>query len=726
MSNNIVLLPTGGDDFDQLVLTSVASSITWAGGAQGSAVYTGTITNGANNGLRGLAFTVSGFAGPNNNGRFLALTSTATTLTLGNSLATAETAPLAGSPPASTAIASYGTQLFPSQYATKIEKLQSTNNGDNVSIALNGGETLVAVAFGLKSYDPFDLLHGTAPYGTYPSSPTQYTTPFGFTQSLNDFNANPTISDNAFFNPSNPNDTRLGTAANYALLAYSGITNTGATVISGGNIGSSVVPATQSGMTLVPPAAIDNADAAAARIAGNSAFTYYTGLPVTLALTTADIGSGGTQHSVGAPNGTYYAGVYVSPSSIAISTPIILDAQGNPNATFVFYSTASTVTQAIAGTITLVNGALPQNVIWVVGSSWTSIGPGAITVGNILAYTSITLGGGSLNGRALAVGGGNGAVTIATAETVTVPPIGTGDNNWVLMCHINLVDSDYTPVNVAPALSQYSSIPPTPGITIQAPSSKWNLDGYYPSLYVWVATNALPGTYNINLNSVYQNVTSTHDDGPQDLAAGKPIFDGGVNFQVIKLSGTGAPDACTIGESSANPATPGPITTAGVNGDALISVGLMKSGNVFQPGNVGGTPTSLTFTSAAAAAPQIGTIYTGTITGGANNAFAGYTFTVTGFVNEGGANNGTYLCTASSANTLTLSNGSGVPETHAGTAATTAPMKQISTGKLVGSEAHYMIEYALTAPGSAGSFNPSFLNPLGYQMVICSIAIQSS
>jgi hypothetical protein len=132
----------------------------------------------------------------------------------------------------------------------------------------------------------------------------------------------------------------------------------------------------------------------------------------------------GTQSGGGAPTGTYYAGAYKSLSSLAITTPIILDAQGNSSALFVFYSTASTVTQAIAGTITLANGAQANNVIWVVGSSWTSIGPGAVTVGNILANTSITLGGGTLNGRALAVGGGNGAITISAAETITAPGFG--------------------------------------------------------------------------------------------------------------------------------------------------------------------------------------------------------------------------------------------------------------------------------------------------------------
>ena len=47
------------------------------------------------------------------------------------------------------------------------------------------------------------------------------------------------------------------------------------------------------------------------------------------------------------------------------------------------------------------------------------------------------------------------------------------------------------------------------------------------------------------------------------------------------------------------------------------------------------------------------TVYTGTITGGAGNAWAGYTFVVGGFGNA--ANNGRFTLTASTATTLTLS-----------------------------------------------------------------------
>lgn len=60
-------------------------------------------------------------------------------------------------------------------------------------------------------------------------------------------------------------------------------------------------------------------------------------------------------------------------------------------------------------------------------------------------------------------------------------------------------------------------------------------------------------------------------------------------------------------------------------------------------------------------------VYQGTITGGASNAYVGYRFNVTGFVN--GANNQTAaMCTASTATALTLG-GSTTTETHAGSAA---------------------------------------------------------
>lgn len=58
--------------------------------------------------------------------------------------------------------------------------------------------------------------------------------------------------------------------------------------------------------------------------------------------------------------------------------------------------------------------------------------------------------------------------------------------------------------------------------------------------------------------------------------------------------------------------------------------------------------------------------YTGTITGGASNAWNGYSFLVAGFDNA--ANNGNFVCVGSSATTLTLVNANAVADTHAATA----------------------------------------------------------
>lgn len=78
-------------------------------------------------------------------------------------------------------------------------------------------------------------------------------------------------------------------------------------------------------------------------------------------------------------------------------------------------------------------------------------------------------------------------------------------------------------------------------------------------------------------------------------------------------------------------------------------------------------PAAVAETHAATAQSLQGTgVYTGTITGGGSNAFAGETFVVAGFVNA--SNNGTFICTASSVTTVTLANPNSVVETHAATA----------------------------------------------------------
>ena len=108
-------------------------------------------------------------------------------------------------------------------------------------------------------------------------------------------------------------------------------------------------------------------------------------------------------------------GVY-SGGALGLTGTLTLDAQGNPNAVFIFQA-ASTLITASASAVVLVNGANACNVFWQVGSSAT-LGTTSVFVGTILALTSITATTGALvMGRLLAR---NGAVTLDSND-VTVP-----------------------------------------------------------------------------------------------------------------------------------------------------------------------------------------------------------------------------------------------------------------------------------------------------------------
>jgi type VI secretion system secreted protein VgrG len=207
----------------------------------------------------------------------------------------------------------------------------------------------------------------------------------------------------------------LGAASQYAILAQAGITNTGNTVILNGSIGSYPTPS----ITGFPPgvATIDNLDAQAAVAAAQVAYLAYQALPFTsISSSTADLTALGN----GATASTWLAGNYSAGSSMSMATSITLDAQGNANALFVFKA-GSTVNLSAGASVLLVNGAQASNVIWIVGSSLTTVATSTM-VGTILANTSVTLGGGVLNGRAFAgMVAPSGAVTISAAELVTVP-----------------------------------------------------------------------------------------------------------------------------------------------------------------------------------------------------------------------------------------------------------------------------------------------------------------
>jgi hypothetical protein len=114
-------------------------------------------------------------------------------------------------------------------------------------------------------------------------------------------------------------------------------------------------------------------------------------------------------------------------------------------------------------------------------------------------------------------------------------------------------------------------------------------------------------------------------------------------------------------------------TTPGYNGVTLSLSGANSLPETFQLNPViedaGGnviSPGTAFVLSAVANSSGNTAVYTGTITGGDTNAFAGLTFVVAGFTTA--ANNGDFIATASSSTTLTLENANAVAQSHAATA----------------------------------------------------------
>lgn len=109
-----------------------------------------------------------------------------------------------------------------------------------------------------------------------------------------------------------------------------------------------------------------------------------------------------------------YAFGHADTANITAANPLILDAQGDPNAVFIFQASSDLVTGS-GSAVTLINGAQACNVFWQVTSSAT-LGSGSTFVGTIMALTSITVAADvDIEGRALAR---NGAVTLIS-DTIT-------------------------------------------------------------------------------------------------------------------------------------------------------------------------------------------------------------------------------------------------------------------------------------------------------------------
>ncbi|MDB4958620.1 MAG: hypothetical protein JWO36_6189 [Myxococcales bacterium] len=201
----------------------------------------------------------------------------------------------------------------------------------------------------------------------------------------------------------------LGTAANYVILAKSGISGITATVT--GNLGVSPAAATYiTGFSLIADAS--NMFSTSAQITGRVyAASYVAPTPAILttavsdmelafsaaAARTADVSELGSGDISGM---TLAPGVYRWSTGLTISSNVTL--AGGPTAVWIF-QVAQDLTMNANARIVLAGGALPKNVFWQVSGGPLTLAAMAHLEGIVLTSTAVTFAAGaSINGRLLA------------------------------------------------------------------------------------------------------------------------------------------------------------------------------------------------------------------------------------------------------------------------------------------------------------------------------------
>jgi hypothetical protein len=230
----------------------------------------------------------------------------------------------------------------------------------------------------------------------------------------------------------------LGTAADFGALAEGAITGTGNVTGDVGSGSGAIAPAITSSGTIYPTG----------NAVVTTALTHFTAAYNDGKNRTADFILSGAAYDFGGT--TIIPGVSKIGAAATLSSPVTLNAQGNPDAVFIIQIEGALSATASVGNVILTNGAQSANIFWIVEGA-VSMGANTNMKGNILGNAAISFGASTtINGRLLA-GAPAGAIGMATAITVPVHPSTVGDRIWF--------DADIDGIQDASETTGFSNVP---------------------------------------------------------------------------------------------------------------------------------------------------------------------------------------------------------------------------------------------------------------------------
>jgi hypothetical protein len=277
----------------------------------------------------------------------------------------------------------------------------------------------------------------------------------------------------------------LGTAASFGALAVGAISGTGHVQEDVGSGAGAIAPAITSDGTIYP-----TGDAVATGALADVSTAYNEGKnrSYNVLLSAAAYELGGT---------TLTPGVYKIGGAATLTSPVTLDAGGDPEGVFIIQIVGALGATASVGDVILMNDAQSANVFWIVDGA-VSMGASTHMEGTILGGSTITFGAGTtMSGRLLA-GSAAGAIAL---DTTTISAV-TG----------NPPEGDPPPIVVAD--------------TVTDADGNYLFDNVQPGIYiVWWDLASLSGGFRITSDGVSGDVGGSVFTAEFDVQGGSAHLD---------------------------------------------------------------------------------------------------------------------------------------------------------------------------------------------------------